>query len=61
MPKHHDRRLDDAQGAKEPRALRGSADDPFRCVRNPHRGFGPAFAPLPAATSHLPITARRHL
>ncbi len=23
MPKHHDRRLDVAQGAKEPRALRG--------------------------------------
>ncbi len=42
-------------------APEGSAEDPFRGVRHPHRGFGPAFWPLPAATGHPPITARRHL
>jgi len=42
------------------RAPKG-VDDLFRCVRNPHRGFGPAFAPLPAETGHQAITLRRHL
>jgi len=35
------------------RAPKVSLDSLFRCVRNPHRGFGPAFAPLPAETGHL--------
>ncbi len=42
-------------------APKGSTEDPFRGVRHPHRGFGPAFGHLPAETGPLSITARRHL
>jgi len=43
------------------RAPKGPADNPFRCVRRPHRGFSPAFVSLPAETGYLSITVRRHL
>ncbi len=42
-------------------APKGSTEDPFRCVRHPHRGESPAFGPLPAETGSLSITARRQL
>ena len=61
MPKHHARRHNAVQGAKEPRPEGGSGNSPFRCVGGPHRGEGPAFWHPPTETVYLPITARRHL
>jgi hypothetical protein len=60
MPKHHDRRQDDVQWAKEPRP-EGVGRWPVSVRQAPSPGLGSAFAPPPSETSHLPITARRHL